>query len=187
MADVRICRVCFRRGEALFDNNVACNFLKMLMCHMMELCTKEDIAAAMVSGVIIELETGLILDANVLSTDCHGCTKAPAKDSPLLKAWEMKHKPECQINHKGSANSMRSMRCATAKSSCDGNAKTIASLNKKKVYNTEIEKEDCVNHVAKRIFKGIQTLRKNLAGTKDKIIALIRRLLIGAILNSLYV
>ena len=48
---------------------------------------------------------------------------------------------------------------------CDGDAKTIATLNKEKVYEAEIIKEDCVNHVAKRMWKGIDTLKQQLKGT----------------------
>ena len=120
-------------------------------------------------GVVIELESGLILDAEVLSTYCRGCSKAPAKDSPLYEAWQDKHLPTCDLNHFGSANSMevasalkifkRSIACYNLRYTqvlCDGDAKTIASLNKEHVYDIAIEKEDCVNHVAKRMSKGIQ-------------------------------
>ncbi|ELT98677.1 hypothetical protein CAPTEDRAFT_186231 [Capitella teleta] len=43
---------------------------------------------------------------------------------------------------------------------CDGDAKTLATLNKKQVYGPDVEliKEDCVNHVAMRMYKGIERL-----------------------------
>ena len=52
----------------------------------------------------------------------------------------------------------------------DDDAKTIFSLNSGNVYpGTEIIKEDCINHVAKRMWKGLDVLKKKLAGTKNSI------------------
>jgi hypothetical protein len=41
---------------------------------------------------------------------------------------------------------------------CDGDAKTLATLNKEEVYGPDVTlvKEDCINHVAKRMYKGIE-------------------------------
>ena len=46
---------------------------------------------------------------------------------------------------------------------------TIHALNQIPVYTTPVIKEDCVNHIAKRMKTGIMTLRKSLMGTKDSI------------------
>ena len=150
-------------------------------------------------GVVIEVNTGLVIDTQVMSNFCAGCRTAPDEKDPDYSTWKEFH--ECQQNHEGSANSMEvSSALVLFKRSialhnfrytsivCDGDAKTVAMLNNTKVYgDTEIKKEDCVNHVAKRMFKGIevlilmnfwfsfysrffhQTLRKKLSGTKNSI------------------
>ena len=38
-------------------------------------------------GVIIELNTGLVIDAHVMSNYCHGCARGPKYGDPLLPAW----------------------------------------------------------------------------------------------------
>jgi len=44
---------------------------------------------------------------------------------------------------------------------CNGDAKTHTALNDMEVYNSPIVKEDCINHVAKSMYTGIETLKKN--------------------------
>lgn len=34
-------------------------------------------------------------------------------------------------------------------------------------YDSVIVKEDCINHISKRLYHGIDTLRSKLRGTKD--------------------
>ena len=133
-------------------------------------------------GVVIELHTGLVLDACSLSNFCLGCKLAPPKTSPLYKDWLQKHAPVCQCNHLGSANSMEvaAAKQIFARSTtkygleyrtvlCDGDAKTVASLNEAGFYEEEIIKEDCVNHVAKRIWTAMEQLKKKLQGTSESL------------------
>lgn len=50
---------------------------------------------------------------------------------------------------------------------CDGDAKTTGSLNANKVYgDKEISKVDCINHVSKRLYKGIETAKVSSKGTE---------------------
>ena len=49
---------------------------------------------------------------------------------------------------------------------CDGGAKTVASLNNSHIYEDPIIKEDCVNHVSKRLYNGIEKLKQASKGTK---------------------
>ena len=49
---------------------------------------------------------------------------------------------------------------------CDGDAKTISSLNNEGIYMDEILKEDCVNHVNKRLYKSIEKAKQDSKGTK---------------------
>ena len=134
-------------------------------------------------GVVVELNTGLVIDTHTMSNICHGCkTRAPAKTSPNFELWQKKHQPVCQSNYSGSAPAMeveaakvmfrRSISLYKLKYTtvlCDGDAKTIATLNDIAVYEDIIVKEDCVNHVAKRMWKGIDTIKTQLKGTPDAI------------------
>ena len=129
-------------------------------------------------GVIIHLETGFVIDFQVLSNHCHGCGIGPSRDDPGYEQWAGKH--SCQRNYEGSANSMevaaarilfpRSLDSSLVYSTiiCDGDSKTVASLNQLDPYNLEIIKEDCVNHVAKRMWHAIDKIRsaKKLGGQK---------------------
>ena len=133
-------------------------------------------------GVVVELYTGFVLDTFSLSNFCLGCKLAPSKNSPLYSAWLDKHRPVCQCNHQGSANSMevaaakvlfgRSVKRHGLKYLtvvCDGDAKTVASINEAGIYTEEVVKEDCVNHVAKRMWTAMDNLKKKLKGTSERI------------------
>jgi hypothetical protein len=52
---------------------------------------------------------------------------------------------------------------------CDGDAKTVKKLNDLEVYEETIVKEDCINHVAKRMWTGIEKLKQKLKGTPHSI------------------
>ena len=121
-------------------------------------------------GVVIDLHTGLVLDYEVLSNFCSACAQAKARfgdDGDGFNVWYADHRPVCEQNHDGSANSMESeaalkifrrseqkygLRYTTVLS--DGDTKRVNNLNSAKVYgeNTQIIKEECVNHIAKRMF-----------------------------------
>ena len=85
--------------------------------------------------------------------------------------------PNCQANYDGSANSMevaagcvlfhrsQNLKLQYGNVVCDGDSKTSLALNTEKVYgDTPIIKEDCINHVAKRMWMAIDTLKKKLQG-----------------------
>jgi hypothetical protein len=131
-------------------------------------------------GVICDLDTGLVLDYHTMSNFCKACEDGPTPDQPEYADWAKKHKPKCQLNYQGSANSME---VAAAKELfprslnddlkyttilCDGDSKTVSSLNDLNPYGEEIIKEDCVNHVAKRMWHAIDKIRseKRLTGKK---------------------
>ncbi|GFT27416.1 uncharacterized protein TNCV_1275331 [Trichonephila clavipes] len=119
--------------------------------------------------IVIDALKNLVVDFEVLSKYCHECSMA-AKDlgegSPEFLIWKSGHSEKCQKNFDGSSGSMEihaayilwnrsisdcAMRYTTIL--CDGDAKTPQHLNEKKVYgdNVAIEKEECVNPVAKRL------------------------------------
>lgn len=60
-------------------------------------------------GAVTELETGLIVDFEVISKYCSKCAIQNNKKLILGQehdAWKKKHSPGCHINHEGSSGSM---------------------------------------------------------------------------------
>ena len=118
------------------------------------------------AGAVIDLLTGLPIDSETLSNFCYKCTVGPNETDSNYAEWFEKHKENCQKNYDGSANSMEmecakriwgrsikkySLRYMTMLS--DGDSKAHKELVRSKVYGDEyiVEKEECVNHVAKRM------------------------------------
>ncbi|XP_077537466.1 uncharacterized protein LOC144149688 [Haemaphysalis longicornis] len=120
-------------------------------------------------GVVIELFTGLVIDYVVLSNFCAGCERGPKEGDPAYEAWRATH--TCQKNTEKKSGEMEveaalilferslqkyGLRYTTIL--CDGDCRTFLALQDKKVYGfIQIEKEDCVNHVQKRMFTNLKT------------------------------
>lgn len=137
-------------------------------------------------GCIIELYTGLVIDYYVLSKYCHACALAKndlGDDSPEFNVWFNGHKPDCSSNYDGSSPAME-VKCAEIlwKRSLDynfryttllsdGDSKAFTHVQSLKIYGPEvtITKEECINHVAKRLRTG---LKKVVADCKTKKITL---------------
>ncbi|KAH7958748.1 hypothetical protein HPB49_004447 [Dermacentor silvarum] len=114
-------------------------------------------------SAVIELFTGLVLDYVVLSNFCAGCQRGPKVGDPSYEEWKASH--ECQKNMDKKAGVMvveaglilfnrslekHSLRYATVLS--HGDSRTFLALKEAKVYGyIEVDKEDCVNHVHKRM------------------------------------
>ncbi|XP_069673452.1 uncharacterized protein [Periplaneta americana] len=131
-------------------------------------------------GLVIDILTGLVIDYEVLSKFCHACSFAAAdlgENSPEYKFWLDGHEKsgDCNKNYTGSSNAMETvaaerlwlrsekecgMRYTTVLS--DGDAKTHLHLKTLAVYGAgvEINKEECINHVAKRMGTGLRKLVK---------------------------
>ena len=142
---------------------------------------------------VIDLMTGYPIDFEVLSNYCNKCRIA--EDKNVSNEWKVKHAPNCQRNFTGSAGAMEvecakrlwtrsveknNFRYTTILS--DGDSKAYDAVKALKVYgeSKEIQKEDCINHVAKRIGTALRNLvevskaqKKSIAGkgrlTKVKI------------------
>ena len=131
--------------------------------------------------VVIELYTGLV--RHICCNYCSKCTTSkPDSSHPTYDEWCKAHASLCAKNYYGSSVAMEVEAAKIIFSwfvtkhkllyqtcLCDGDAKTIHALNQIPVYTTPVIKEDCVNHIAKRMKTGIMTLRKSLMGTKDSI------------------
>lgn len=130
---------------------------------------------------VIDILTGLVIDFHVLSKYCHSCSinsKRYGCNSDEFNTWYETHKDDCDKNYTGSSGAMEKdiaeilwrrsekvckMRYTTMLS--DGDAKTIQHLNTLQVYGDKlIEKEECLNHVAKRLGTGLRNQVKEWKG-----------------------
>lgn len=98
------------------------------------------------------------------------------KNSPEFHFWYEGHASNCDINHLGSSGAMEmeaalklwqrsekfGLRYTTMLS--DGDTKTYSKLIEKQPYGpgVKIEKEECINHVGKRLNTALRSLRTKL-------------------------
>ena len=161
-----------------------------LQFHMMGLGRKE----VMLLTSVIDLVTGLPIDFEVLSNFCHKC-KIAESSKDVSDEWKLKHAENCQKNFGGTSNGMevecakriwgRSVEkfklCYTTMLS-DGDSKAYDAITQANVYGEKkITKEDCINHMSKRMGTGLSKLvdtgraqGKSISGkgklTREKII-----------------
>lgn len=118
-------------------------------------------------GCVIDVLTGLVIDYDILSKYCHACVCASndlGSDSPEFDIWFQGHKKECNKNYDGSSVSMevkiaeilwrRSISQAKFRYTTllsDGDAKVFKHLTDSQIYDVPVEKQDCINHVKKRM------------------------------------
>lgn len=130
-------------------------------------------------GSVIDLLTGLPVDFEVLSNFCSKCEAIKDGEQTL----KQRHKPSCSKNYEGSSGSMEvecalriwkrsvkdhSLRYTTMLS--DGDSKAYDAVCESNVYGNEvkIEKEDCVNHVAKRMGTALRKLKAQKSSMTGK-------------------
>ena len=144
---------------------------------------------------VIDLITGLPVDYEVLSNFCMKCSLAESNKSDN-EDWKAKHAISCSKNFDGSSNAMEvecakrlwgrsvekhKLRYMTMLS--DGDSKSYDAVCQARVYGSEklIQKEDCINHVSKRMGTALRKLvdvskaqGKSISGrgkmTKEKIL-----------------
>ena len=131
---------------------------------------------------VIDLITGLPVDFEVLSNFCFKCKVA--SDRPDDPAWREKHQANCWLNFDGSSNAME-VECALriwhrsvqlnklryTTMLCDGDSKAFDAVVSKKPYGeiTPIEKEDCINHVSKRMGTALRNLVAESRAQRDSV------------------
>lgn len=118
-------------------------------------------------GSVIDLISGYVVDFDVVTKFCQCCVTTATQlgeDSPEFHLWLEGHANHCSMNHTGSSGAMeltiaeniwkrsKTYGFRYTKMLSDGDSKAfnhVASLN---IYgdNHEIQKEECVNHIAKR-------------------------------------
>ncbi|XP_077490729.1 uncharacterized protein LOC144101435 [Amblyomma americanum] len=130
-------------------------------------------------GTVIELFTGLVLDYVVLCNFCAGCERGPKPDEPSYQAWRADHL--CQKNTEKKAGEMEveaalilferslkknGLRYTTMLS--DGDSRAFLALQEADVYGyVKVEKEDCINHVKKRMGTALRNLIAKQKGTEN--------------------
>lgn len=123
-------------------------------------------------GAAISLDTGMCLDFEVLSNYCHACSLHNDM-GPEEEIWQAYHGPVCEKNTDTSSHGMEAeaalriwertllyetpLRFTTFLS--DGDSKAYNEVCDAKVYGAAaISKEDCTNHVAKRLGTALRKL-----------------------------
>ncbi|KAG0428678.1 hypothetical protein HPB47_024356 [Ixodes persulcatus] len=128
-------------------------------------------------GAAIDLDSGLVLDFAVQSNYCHGCSLGPKLAEEKHEEWMETHREVWQKSFHGSSNAMEVEAASVIFSRseelhniqyttvlCDGDSKAFLHVAKLDLYDKQITKEDCINHVAKRVFAGIDKLKKAKKG-----------------------
>ncbi|XP_077549490.1 uncharacterized protein LOC144162721 [Haemaphysalis longicornis] len=127
-------------------------------------------------GTAVSVDTGLCLDFEVLSNFCLACSRHKDIGSEE-QVWQAYHGPVCEKNVDCSSHAMETeaavriwtrtpsnetpLRFTTFLS--DGDSKAFNAVFEAKVYGeTSIVKEDCTNHVAKRLGTSIRKLKTPL-------------------------
>ncbi|XP_041473006.1 uncharacterized protein LOC121422184 [Lytechinus variegatus] len=130
-------------------------------------------------GVVISIDTGEVLDTEVLSKTCKQCEyrKGWDKSSDKYKAWEASHKDVCLGIHKGSSGKMEvdaavkiwgrsedKYKLRYKYMLSDGDSAAYKAV--KDIYGDEctVHKLDCVGHVGKRMYKALDKVRKDNKG-----------------------
>ncbi|GFX05949.1 uncharacterized protein TNCV_759851 [Trichonephila clavipes] len=122
--------------------------------------------------------TGYVIDYEIMSKYCSTCISAKnelGETTAEYDVWYSGHKNYCQINHVGTSGAMKMKAAAkiwSRSESCgfryttllsDGDAITHKFLNSLKIYRPDVEilKEECINHVSKRLGTSLRNLVKD--------------------------
>lgn len=146
-------------------------------------------------GTVIELFTGLVLDYVVLCNFCAGCERAPKESDPSYDEWKANH--HCQKNSTKKAGEMEveaalilfqrswerhKLRYTTVLS--DGDCRTYPALKEADVYGfIKVTKEECVNHVQKRMGTQLRNFPKQRPAGSESLSG--RGRLTGDLVNKL--
>lgn len=134
-------------------------------------------------GCVIDMDTGFIIDYCILSKFCRNCSMTKqqlGEDSAEYYFWNIGHKSDCEMNYEGSSPNMEVTAAETLwKRSLDygfryttlvgdGDSKVFRHLKDLNVYgnNIGLEKEECINHVSKRLGTALKNLVKECKAKK---------------------
>ena len=128
------------------------------------------------NGVVtaISIDTGKVLDCEIMCRCCKGCTKMQSfrKTNPNhFEIWRASHK--CSLNYQGSAPNMEKIgavkifECSIEKYSLrytdfygDGDSQSFSAVEK--VYGDDklVSKKECIGHYQRRVGNRLRKLRK---------------------------
>ncbi|XP_077500388.1 uncharacterized protein LOC144111119 [Amblyomma americanum] len=122
-------------------------------------------------GTVIGFYTGLVLDCVVLSNRCHGCTMGPKEGNDGYQEWKASHicqkkntdvksgRMEVEASLILFRRSLQKHGLRYTNIVCDGDSRTFLALCEDKTYGfIPFTKEDCVNHVKKRMGTALRAL-----------------------------
>ena len=133
----------------------------------------------------ILVDTGEVVDFEVLSLHCYECRKHQHDDngSEKYKQWQEKHSEVCEINYKGSSSGMegdgalkifkrsiseRNLKYTTFVGDGDSDTYKIVRNGIAEIYGDryKVIKEECIGHIQKRMGNALRTYKKNRRGEK---------------------
>lgn len=138
-------------------------------------------------GVVVAIlvDTGEVVDVEVLSKHCFECKKHQNddKESGLYKNWQEAHKSRCQINYDGSSGGMegagalaifkrsidqRQLKYTTFVGDGDSDTFKVVKEGMNEMYGTryQVTKEECIGHIQKRMGNAIRRYVKDMKGKK---------------------
>ena len=138
-------------------------------------------------GVVLAIlvDTGEVVDFEVLSLHCHGCKKHQNDDkaSDAYTLWKKKHEIQCQLNFEGTAGGMegkgamnifsrsiqkRGLKYVTFVGDGDSDTYKIVRDEMAKLYGKryQVRKEECIGHIQKRMGNALRTLIRDMKGQK---------------------
>ena len=137
----------------------------------------------------ISWDTGRVVDADVLSKFCQGCSLAKSRFEQgkmthgQYVEWQEAHRQECSSTVHCSSPAMESKAAVMLWKQSekvrglkystfigDGDSKSYTAVREAKPYggdeSGQVVKEECVGHVQKRLGTALRKLKKDLKGTK---------------------
>ena len=133
---------------------------------------------------VVAIDTGEVLDYEIRSKVCFQCkSKEHKKASAEYQTWWESHRPVCEINHYGSAESMEkdaavkmflrsiakhNLKYTTYVGDGDSSSYGVVADAVFQKYGPEylVLKEDCIGHIQKRMGNGLRSYKKGAKGLK---------------------
>lgn len=129
---------------------------------------------------IISIDSGKVLDVEVMSKYCHECAiRTKLDDLEKEREWHTNHSSVCSKNYSGSSGGMES--CAAiklfnrsvdqygvryTKYLGDGDSQSFKSVVESNPYDCTITKLECIGHIQKRVGGRLRRLLKEHKGKK---------------------
>lgn len=127
--------------------------------------------------VCFKVDTGFIIDLEVISNFCQICSSQEKRKLPTIPEWRARHASSCNKNYTGTPASMgtEAARCLWSRSTQlglrytiyvrDKDSSTYQAVQQVSPYDVPVQKEECVNHVSKRLGTCLRKLKKEMMTT----------------------